>query len=162
MEKATFAMRIETRGDAAHVFFTGTLNEEAYGQYSSLADTLPAKCTFDFAEVSFINSTGVRDWIRFIRVVQIKRVISYERCTDSLVGNMNLMPFMVGEATVNSVLRNSTCPSCGALDATALKAGVDFTSEGTMTHDPPACQSCKAQVAWDIPDSEYFLFQQPS
>jgi|GEM_PF-1770715 len=161
MELQSFSMRIESKDGSALVFFSGTLNEEAYAQYVKLAESLPKSCVFDFGGVSFINSTGVRDWIKFIRLVQTGRTIVFERCTDSLIGNMNLMPYMVGEATIKSVLRNSTCPKCGALDAILLVQGKDFDGNGHMLSDTPACRTCKTIVVWDMPDSEYFLFQRP-
>ena len=162
MELKTFTMRIEGTDLAARIFFSGTLNEEAYSQMSKLADSLPKTCTFDFGGVGFINSTGVRDWIKFIRQIQPGRTLYFENCTDCIIGNINLMPYMLGTAEIKSVLRNCTCPKCGALDAIRLTAGTDYSKEGFLLSTIPHCRVCQTSISWDMNDSEYFLFQRPS
>lgn len=161
MSIKSFSLRVDSNGTQAMVYFMGMINEDAYADYFSLSETLPQNCTFDFSGVGFINSCGIRDWIKFIRHFQKDRTVRFERCTDSLVGNIGLMPYMLGTATLASVLRNCTCPKCNAIDAVLLTANSDYDKEGNLLIPIPNCKRCGTEISWDIPDSDYFVFLNP-
>jgi len=47
--------------------------------------------TFNFKDLSMINSCGIREWIDFLKEVPDDVVVNYEECTPIIVTQMNII-----------------------------------------------------------------------
>jgi anti-anti-sigma regulatory factor len=124
-----------------------------------VAQLVATELVIDAGGVTFINSIGVRHWVRFLRALAAAGVrVRLEPLSEVMVTQLNLVPDMAAGATVAAVLAPYACDACGAevsqrLDlaahAAALRAGT-----------PPVfpCAECGNRlVLADYPD-RFFSF----
>lgn len=104
-------MRVDVRVAGNRVTMVGRIDDSA-----SLAD-LPARLpageiVIDTEGVSFVNSIGMREWIRLVRALRGR--VRLERVSDVLITQMNLIAELAGAVTISSFHAQYVCPSCGA------------------------------------------------
>lgn len=90
---------VKKRGDGTLVIFEGQINERA--DFSGL-HTLAGKVTFDLAAVRRLNSEGVRRWMRFVTRLDAVTELTWVRCSQAVVTQINLIRGFRGRATVVS------------------------------------------------------------
>jgi anti-anti-sigma regulatory factor len=153
-------LEVAISGDASarRVILTGRIDEAAH--LDMLVDELAAKeVVIDTAGVFFMNSVGVRDWIRLLRGLDQKgsRVV-LEGCSEPLVAQLNLIPNARGRASVASLHAPYLCDGCG-LD-TAMLLSVETHAHELRAMKPPVlrCPECGASMHLaDLPE-RYFTF----
>jgi anti-anti-sigma regulatory factor len=153
-------LEIATEGDASsrRVVLTGRIDEAAH--LDMLVDELAAgEIVIDTSGVYFMNSIGVRDWIRLLRGFDQKgsRVV-LEGCSEPLVAQLNLIPNARGSATIASLHAPYLCDGCG-LD-TAMLLPVDAYADELRAMKPPVlrCPECGGSMHLaDLPE-RYFTF----
>ena len=79
---------------------------------SPLKTTLGKKVVFNLKNIDYINSSGVRVWVLFLRDVRKGREIFYEECSPAVVGQLNIVSSMIEHVEVLSVQIPLQCPSC--------------------------------------------------
>jgi DNA-directed RNA polymerase subunit RPC12/RpoP len=113
----------------------------------------------DTGGVVFINSIGVREWLRFLRgLVATGSQIQLENVAEVLVTQMNLIPDLRLGATVVSVQAPYACERCGAEVSQLVDVAAHL--EQLRALKPPAfvCPECGGTLALaDYPD-RYFTF----
>lgn len=118
-----------------------------------------AEIVIDTGGVVFINSIGVREWLRFCRaLVQTGARIRLENVAEVLVTQLNLIPELRVGVTIESVQAPYACERCGA-EVSQLIDVVRHAQE-LRANQPPvvACPECGGTLALaDYPD-RYFLF----
>lgn len=116
----------------------------------------------DLAEITFINSLGVRDWIRMQQVATERGIrIELQRVAEVLVHQLNMIIATRGTAEVSSFFAPFACDACGReesllIDAVALRPQL-------ARLEPPAktCPECSAQMAFNDFPERYFSFLAP-
>lgn len=149
---------IEGDGSSRRVSLVGRIDEAAH--LDELLDQIAAKeVVIDTGGVFFINSIGVRDWIRLLRGLDQKGArIVLDACSEPLVAQLNLIPNARGRATVASLHAPYLCEACG-LD-TAMLLPVDAYADELRAMKPPIlrCPECGgAMHLADLPE-RYFTF----
>ncbi len=119
----------------------------------------PGPLTIDLADVVYINSLGVRDWVDFLRRLEGKGVtVAFERCADVMVLQMNMINGARGRAEVRSFFAPFACDACGwegaALVVTEKVAPV--VTEGRTPETP--CPDCRQTARFADFVDRYFLF----
>jgi hypothetical protein len=125
-----------------------------------LAVQIPAgDVTIDTDGVTFINSIGMREWMRFVRALRERGTVTFERVADVLITQMNLRPEFAG-ANVTSFHAQYVCPACGAEPAPLVDAVVN--AEGLRRLEAPRlpCPECATPMDLaDFPERYLSLFK---
>ena len=153
-------LEISIEGDAAsrRVTLIGRIDEAAH--LDTVVDQIAAReVVIDTAGVFFVNSVGVRDWIRLLRGLDGKGArIVLEGCSEPMVSQLNLIPNARGRADVASLHAPYLCDGCG-LD-TAMLLPVATYAEELRAMKPPVlrCPECGGEMRLaDLPE-RYFTF----
>jgi anti-anti-sigma regulatory factor len=140
-------LQIETAGD--RVTFAGRIDETAH--LAALAAQLPPGPVVLVPEgVTFVNSVGLREWIRFLRALREGgHAVSLERVADVLMTQMNLIGELRGLA-VRSFHAQYECLACRNEDQPLVDA----------TLPPVPCKECGSpmQLA-DFPERYLTIFR---
>lgn len=134
----------------------GDITETA--NFNALLALIDGSVEFNLSGIARINSTGVREWIHFIRAAaEHTDHLSLSRCSIAIVQQLNMIANFAGGGTVTSVEAPFFCPSCD-LDLNVL---VDVT-EGPVAVDnlEVQCPHCQAAMEFDDLPDEYFAFTQ--
>ena len=146
--------RIETHGDTAVVTLTGTVTERAaleplVGELASAG-----KVQFDLGEIRRLNSSGVREWVEFMRALPATVEARFDNCSTAVVHQINLIHGFTGRAKVCSIRVPFVCDGCGLEESTTLPVehGV-MPSLGDRT-----CKKCGRPMELDDIAESYFAF----
>jgi anti-anti-sigma regulatory factor len=153
-------LEITIEGDAVErrVTLVGRIDEAAHLD-AMIADVAAKLVVIDTAGVFFLNSIGVRDWMRLVRGLGDKgsRLV-LEGVSEPLVAQLNLIPNARGKATVASLHAPYLCDGCG-LD-TAMLLSIETYADELRAMKPPVlrCPECGgAMHLADLPE-RYFTF----
>ncbi len=155
----------ETRGrlqitpvSPGKLMLAGSIDESA-----AVIDLLPRaadqKLTLDLAGVTFINSLGVRDWIRMQQAAQkAKLAVQLDRVSEVLVHQLNMIIATRGDAKVTSFYAPYACDACGREESILIDAVAHHAELVNMQAPPATCPECKAQMAFNDFPERYFSF----
>lgn len=146
---------IDRNGDTTKVLFAGSIDETA--NFGELLPELQQSRTIhlDVGGVRRINSSGVREWIHFVRAIPAASGIALEKCTPALVSQLNVINKFAGAAQVVSVFAPFTCVRCGAHEAVLL----DVTAGRKALPLPSVrCPRCQEPMEFDDIEESYFAF----
>ena len=96
-------LQIGKKGDWDHVVYAGPINEDTEVHLARVAAQLGKNVIFNFRQVEYVNSCGVRSWINFLRDIQEGREVIFEECTPEIVSQINMIPNFRGKAHIKSV-----------------------------------------------------------
>lgn len=147
---------IEKRQDWDVIKFDGPIDEEAGLHLMPLYDRVGKKIIFNFREVTFINSNGIRAWVLFLRDFKNDRVIEFEECAPVVVAQMNMLPSFRQKQPVRSAYVPFTCTQC-KLVALELYMAKDFPAD-INSLKPGRCKKCGSQTATEDVEEDYFGF----
>ncbi len=147
---------IEPRGDA--LVITGSIDETA-GLFDLLARARDHRLVLDLAGVAFINSLGVRNWIRMQVAAQRSGVkIELRRVSGPVIQQLNMIIAARGASRVTSFFAPYACDACGREDSLLIDAVTH--AQGLSRLEPPAmaCPECGARMAFNDFPERYFSF----
>jgi anti-anti-sigma regulatory factor len=114
----------------------------------------------DTADVTFINSLGLREWIKLLRELSAKKLsVVLRRCSDTMVAQMN----MVNDAAIGVVIESMqlpyACDKCGH-EGPVLIDVKQHGNELRQMHPPSApCPECKSPMTFaEVPEHYLFFF----
>jgi len=118
-------------------------------------DAAPASdLIIDTAGVTFVNSVGIREWVRLLRSLTGggSRTVTLDRIADVLMTQMNLMPRLAGA--------QYACTSCGAEAALLIDvAAYAGQLQGLQAPRLP-CPECAAPMELaDFPEGYRTVFK---
>jgi hypothetical protein len=133
----------------------GALLEGTEDILAKVVPSLGAHCLIDFGAVTHVNSSGIAEWVEFLKNLGKQRVVMLQDCTAPVVDAMNLVPMFVGQCSIRSVLVPVACESCSAQGLARMEitpqtrpdSGADLRSK---------CPKC-AQTMLPEPDMEEYL-----
>lgn len=150
---------ISVDAKARRIALVGRIDDNAV--LSDLPQHLsPGPVTIDTSGVTFINSIGMREWIRLIRQLRDRGdAITLERVADVVMTQMNLIPEFRDSVRIASFHAQYVCGSCGAESAPVVDA-VAHASELAQTRAPKLpCPECgQAMELGDFPERYLMLF----
>ncbi len=149
-------MTVTEQGEA--LALAGAIDETA-----ALHELLPraqgGRLVLDLAAVTFINSLGVRDWIRMQAAAQKAGLaVELRRVSEPLVHQLNMIVATRGAAQVTSFFAPYACDGCGREESLLIDAVAD--RERLIRLDPPprACPECASPMAFNDFPERYFSF----
>jgi hypothetical protein len=154
--------RVEARvsGDdaARKIVLMGRLDETT--PVSERAEAWKAReVTIDTAMVGFINSIGVREWMRLIRGLTDRgAAVRLVRCAEVIIEQINMIDDARGDAEVVSFHAPYQCTGCGLETSTLLVVADHLASLQKMEAPAIACPDCKqAMELYEVPE-KFFTF----
>ena len=148
-----------TQTDGGHVVdIDGQIDDRC--QLVEFAAKLHGKVVIDLEDVSFINSVGVREWMRVMDILgQCDGLeLSLVNCSESMIRQMNMIEEAKGVARIESFFAPYMCETCGA--ESTLRIDVDEHEASLRAMDAPKlpCTSCDAVMVFNEIPQRYFLF----
>jgi DNA-directed RNA polymerase subunit RPC12/RpoP len=130
----------------SRVTMKGRIDDSA--PISQLAETLAGNMvTIDTDGVTFVNSIGVREWMRLLRGLAARSVaVRLERVADVLLTQMNMIPDAKGAATILSFHAQYVCNACGAEAAPVIDAIAHAALLSQLKAPQAACDECGAAM----------------
>ena len=115
----------------------------------------------DTSGVTFINSIGMREWMRLLRALR-GRNIMLERVADVLMTQMNLIKDATAGTRIVSFHAQYACPKCGAETAPLVDAIANAHLLSQMQAPRLPCPECgSAMELGDFPERYLTIFRSP-
>jgi eukaryotic-like serine/threonine-protein kinase len=149
-------LSIDPQGDV--LVLKGAIDESAK-MTDLLAHVRDQRLALDLGGITFINSLGVRDWIRLQTEAKAKGItVELRRVSEPLVHQLNMIVATRGAARVTSFFAPYACDKCGREDSLLIDAVAH--ARGLSQLEPPAmtCAECGAQMVFNDFPERYFLF----
>ncbi|MFK7926588.1 MAG: hypothetical protein AB8H79_00250 [Myxococcota bacterium] len=142
----------ETR---SHASLSGIISEDAdFSEIIAAAQAHPL--TLRLGDIQRISSTGVREWILFMRAVaDAPHAVTLTEVAPTLVRQLNMIDGFGGSAVIASVVLPYYCDACGKEHAQVLAVGPDDPRD-IDAHRP--CPHCGEQAEFDDLPSSYLAF----
>jgi anti-anti-sigma regulatory factor len=148
------------RGDGEHeVWLEGVIDEQAHlGHVLDVAAKAP-RLILDTAGVRFINSVGVREWIRMMRRLDERGVAVVLRAlSEVMVHQLNMIVEAKGSAAVASFQAPYACENCALEQAMTVDTHDHPRLLQRLEPPPMTCPDCGHAMEFvEIPE-RYFLF----
>jgi len=113
----------------------------------------------DLAGVTFINSLGVRDWIRMQNeATRQGLVIELRRVSEPIIHQLNMIIATRGTARVTSFFAPYACDRCGREESLLVDAVANAQRLATLEPPPMTCPECGGQMAFNDFPERYFSF----
>jgi anti-anti-sigma regulatory factor len=147
---------IERRGGTLVVW--GAIDETA--RLSELLDFADGhRLVIDLAGVTFINSLGVRDWIRMQSAAQRRGIaIELQRVAEPLIHQLNMIIATRGASRVTSFFAPYACDRCGHEDSLLIDAVAHARGLSKLEAPDAACGECGSRMAFNDFPERYFSF----
>jgi anti-anti-sigma regulatory factor len=149
-------LTVTPEGDA--LLLSGSIDETA-DLLGLLGRAQGGRLVLDLAGVTFINSLGVRDWIRMqADATRSGLAIELRRVAEVIIHQLNMIIATRGTAHVTSFFAPYACDSCGREDSLLVDAVAN--AAGLARLEPPAitCPECGGQMAFNDFPERYFSF----
>jgi len=145
-------LTVTEQGDA--LVLAGAIDETA-SIPELVARARSGRLVLDLAGVTFINSLGVRDWIRMVQLAQQRNVaLELRRVAEPIIHQLNMIIATRGTARVTSFFAPYACDKCGREDS--LLVNTDQVVEGQAP--PQTCPECGAPMVFNDFPERYFSF----
>jgi hypothetical protein len=146
----------ERQGD--HLVLAGSIDESA--KLSGLVVHAAAgSLVLDLAGVTFINSIGVREWLRLQQAAtEASVVLELRRVAEVLIHQLNIVPAARGASVVTSFYASYICEHCD--DQLPMLLDVKLHGAELAQMNPPSmkCPTCKKAMTFCDPAELYFSF----
>ena len=152
-------MMLDTRTDA--IYLSGAIDETA-GLLDLVGRAGGTDLTLDLAGVTFINSLGVRDWIRMQAAATKTGIrVVLHRVSEPVVHQLNMIIATRGTGSVQSFYAPYACDACGREESLLIDAIANAPALARMEAPPMTCPECGAQMAFNDFPERYFSFLAP-
>jgi hypothetical protein len=147
---------VETRGDA--LVLGGAIDETA-GLVDLLERARDRRLVLDLAGIAFINSLGVRDWIRMQATAQRSGIaVELRRVAEPVIHQLNMIIATRGAARVVSFFAPYACDACGREDSVLLDAVAHARGLAQLQPPEAPCPECGAAMSFNDFPERYFSF----
>jgi eukaryotic-like serine/threonine-protein kinase len=117
------------------------------------------RLVLDLGEITFINSLGVRDWIRFLARAAREHVrLELVRVSEPMVQQFNMIVATRSGAEVRSFFAPFACDACGLEDSICIEVAPNLAALRALSPPPVACRRCQAPMAFNDFPERYFSF----
>jgi len=121
----------------------------------------PGEVAIDTGGVTFINSIGMREWMRLLRGLR-DRGVTLERVADVLMTQMNMIKESATGTRIVSFHAQYACPKCGAETAPLVDAVAHAQLLRQMQVPRLPCPECgSAMELGDFPERYLTIFRSP-
>jgi anti-anti-sigma regulatory factor len=144
-------------GNEHRVALRGQIDENA--ELQPLASDIDDRVRIDLAEVSFVNSLGLREWIRLLMALQERSVeVVLQRCSESMVHQMSMVVAAQTHASVESFFCPFECDECGHAASVCIDVATNEEALRRLEVPPQPCPECGAPMQLNELPERYLLF----
>ena len=147
-------------GNPTRVTFAGRIDDST--NFGELQRQIPpGDLVIDTGAVTFINSIGMREWMRLLRGLQ-GRTVSLERVADVLMTQLNMIRDSTKGTRIVSFHAQYVCPNCGAETAPLVDAVAHAHLLRQMQAPRLPCPECgSAMELGDFAERYLTIFRSP-
>jgi eukaryotic-like serine/threonine-protein kinase len=155
--RMTVKPTITPAGDAT-LELGGSIDETAQ-VIELVARARGGKLVLDMSAVAFINSLGVRDWIRMQAAMTSANVeLELRRVSEPVVHQLNMIIATRGTSAITSFYAPYACDACGREDSLLIDAVAHHDKLVRLEAPPMTCPECGAQMEFNDFPERYFSF----
>jgi DNA-binding response OmpR family regulator/anti-anti-sigma regulatory factor len=142
-------------GERTRVVLRGDFTEAT--RFDELLPAMVGRVVFDVAQVTYMNSLGVRAWCEFLRQARIQGY-EFHACSVPFVLQASMVRDVIGRGTVTSFFAPFHCISCDHQEERLLQSAAILASN----LEPPVfkCPNCGGALEFDDLPERYFAFLQ--
>ena len=150
--------RMQVQPAEGQLLLSGAIDETA-GLMELLDRAEGGQLVLDLAGVSFINSLGVRDWIRMqLSATQRGIRIELRRVAEVIVHQLNMIIATRGTSHVASFFAPYACDRCGREESLVVDAVANAAQLAQLQPPPQTCPECGSPMAFNDFPERYFSF----
>jgi predicted RNA-binding Zn-ribbon protein involved in translation (DUF1610 family) len=151
--------RLDVQVDGNRVAMAGRIDDGC--SLGELAQSLPAgDVVIDTSAVVFINSIGMREWMRLVRALRERGKVVLERVADVLMTQLNMFTELGASVTVRSFHAQYVCPACGGEHAPLVDVVAHADRLRALEAPRLPCPECGAQMELgDFPERYLSIFR---
>ncbi len=140
-------------GERTRVVLRGDFTEAT--RFDELMPSMVGRVTFDMAQVTYMNSLGVRAWCEFLRTARIQGY-EFHACSVPFILQASMVHDVIGRGTVTSFFAPFHCIGCDHQEERLLQSAAILAS----SLEPPVfkCPSCGGALEFDDLPERYFAF----
>ena len=142
-------------GERTRVVLRGDFTEAT--RFDELLPAMVGRIVFDMAQVTYMNSLGVRAWCEFLRQARIQGY-EFHACSMPFVLQASMVRDVIGRGTVTSFFAPFHCIACDHQEERLLQSAAILASN----LEPPVfkCPNCGGALEFDDLPERYFAFLQ--
>jgi len=142
-------------GERTRVVLRGDFTEAT--RFDELLPAMVGRIVFDMAQVTYMNSLGVRAWCEFLRRARIQGY-EFHACSIPFVLQASMVRDVIGRGTVTSFFAPFHCITCDHQEERLLQSAAILASN----LQPPVfkCPNCGGPLEFDDLPERYFAFLQ--
>ena len=142
-------------GERTRVVLRGDFTEAT--RFDDLLSAMVGRVVFDMAQVTYMNSLGVRAWCEFLRQARIQGY-EFHACSVPFILQASMVRDVLGRGTVTSFFAPFHCIGCDHQEERLLQSAA-ILAAGL---EPPVfkCPSCGGALEFDDLPERYFAFLQ--
>jgi hypothetical protein len=160
IQQGNLKITIEQNGPKVSYHFAGVVDE--FFRHDQIPRMPGSFIRFDLSGIVNFNSCGIREWIFFIKDFTAQSQVIFEKCSVTMVDQINMIPDSLGSATVESFFAPyyRTCTSC--FPESEVTCLIDLTKRNEELDQGKApsfhCEKCKEPFEFDALEDSYFVF----
>ena len=150
--------RMQVRAEGGQLVLAGSIDETA-GLVDLVGRASGGRLVLDLAGITFINSLGVRDWIRMQSAATNAGIaVELRRVCEPIIHQLNMIIATRGTARVTSFFAPYACDACGREDSLLVDAVANGAALAQLQAPAMACPECGTQMAFNDFPERYFSF----
>jgi DNA-binding response OmpR family regulator/anti-anti-sigma regulatory factor len=142
-------------GERTRVVLRGDFTEAT--RFDELLPAMVGRIVFDMAQVTYMNSLGVRAWCEFLRRARIQGY-EFHACSVPFVLQASMVKDVVGRGTVTSFFAPFHCIACDHQEERLLQSAAVLASN--LNAPVFKCPNCGGALEFDDLPERYFAFLQ--
>jgi len=145
--------QVRKDGERTRVVLRGDFTEAT--RFDELLPAMVGRVVFDMAQVTYMNSLGVRAWCEFLRQARIQGY-EFHACSVPFILQASMVRDVIGRGTVTSFFAPFHCIGCDHQEERLLQSAAILASG----LEPPVfkCPSCGGALEFDDLPERYFAF----
>jgi DNA-binding response OmpR family regulator len=142
-------------GERIRVVLRGDFTEAT--RFDELLPAMVGRVVFDTAQVTYMNSLGVRAWCEFLRHARIQGY-EFHACSVPFILQASMVRDVIGRGTVTSFFAPFHCIGCDHQEERLIQTAAILAAD----LEPPTfqCPSCGGALEFDDLPERYFAFLQ--
>lgn len=150
--------RLHVQPGEGQLLLSGAIDETA-GLMDLLGRAQNGWLVLDLADVTFINSLGVRDWIRMQATATQSRIqIELRRVAEVIIHQLNMIIATRGTARITSFFAPYACDRCGREESLVVDAVAHAPQLARLQAPAMTCPECGGAMAFNDFPERYFSF----
>jgi len=147
-----FKSELTLKGDTLSIKLSGHINEDTLFPVPSIKQ---GNLVFNFSEVTYINSLGIRSWVNYLKNLG-NFAVALEECPPQIVRQMIMTPSFAQNAKVLSIYVPYSCDDCNS-KKTVLVERAEWEKTGKQISEKLHCDKCNENSLEMDGDSEQYV-----